>query len=53
MLASVRLGALVLGKPSLVPQRIRDEFERNTDAYATSNGMELPVSVKLGVAQKA
>jgi SAM-dependent methyltransferase len=50
--ASVRLGALVLGQPSLVQQRIRDEFERNTDAYVTSSGLELPVSVKLGVAQK-
>ena len=52
VLASVRLGALVLKQPPMTQQLIRQEFERNVEPYKTDHGLELPVSVKLGVAIK-
>lgn len=50
--ASVRLGALVLRQPPWIQQRIRHEFERNVQAHADGGAIDLPVSVKLGSAQK-
>ena len=53
VLGSVRLGALVLCQPETTQQLVRQEFEQNLEPYETSDGLVLPVSVKLGVAVKA
>jgi SAM-dependent methyltransferase len=53
VVASVRLGAPVLGQPLLVQHRIRQEFERNLEPYAHAKGLELPVSIRLAVGVKA
>jgi SAM-dependent methyltransferase len=52
VLASVRLGALVLRQPPLTQQLIRQQFERNLQPYWSDNGVRLPVSVKIGVGCK-
>jgi SAM-dependent methyltransferase len=52
VLASVRLGAVVLSQPPLTQQLIRQQFERNLQPYWSDDGLNLPVSVKLGVGVK-
>jgi hypothetical protein len=53
VLASVRLGALVLKQPPLTQQLIKQQFERNLQPYRSDTGFTLAVSVKLGVGIKA
>jgi len=52
VLASVRLGAVVLSQPHLTQQLIKRQFERNLQPYRNDTGFTLPVSVKLGVGIK-
>ena len=52
MLASVRLGAVVLSQPPLTQKLIKQQFEGNLQPYRSDTGFTLPVSVKLGVGIK-
>ena len=45
--ATVRTGSLVSGQPSQTQARIRVAFERHCAAYATGDGLDVPVSVKI------
>lgn len=47
MSATVRSRAAVLGQPDGVQTRIRTAFDRLTAEYATADGLDLPVSVKV------
>lgn len=44
---TVRTRALILSQPDDVQARIRDGFDRRTAEYATPDGLDLPVSVKI------
>jgi ubiquinone/menaquinone biosynthesis C-methylase UbiE len=49
---TVRVSALVLGQADDTQQRIREAFDRRMDEYLTTDGFELPVSVKLASGRK-
>jgi SAM-dependent methyltransferase len=49
---TVRVSALVLGQADDTQQRIREAFDRRMDEYRTTDGFELPVSVKLASGRK-
>ena len=48
--ATVRTRSLVLGQPAAVQSQIRGAFDRIVGAYATDDGLDLPVSVKIASA---
>jgi len=50
---TVRTRALVLAQPEDVQARIRAAFDRLVRPYATKDGLEIPVSVKLASGRKA
>jgi SAM-dependent methyltransferase len=49
---TVRMSALVLGQPEDMQRRIRQAFEQRLEEFRTSDGFELPVSVKLAAGRK-
>jgi ubiquinone/menaquinone biosynthesis C-methylase UbiE len=49
---TVRVSALVLGQADDTQQRIREAFDRRMGEYRTTDGFELPVSVKLASGRK-
>jgi hypothetical protein len=49
---TVRMSALVLGQPEDMQRRIREAFEQRLEEFRTSDGFELPVSVKLAAGRK-
>jgi SAM-dependent methyltransferase len=51
--ATVRSRAMVLGQPADVQVRIRTAFERLTGEYATADGLDIPVSVKIASGVRA
>jgi SAM-dependent methyltransferase len=44
---TVRAAALVQGQPDVVKRQIRSAFDRLVGAYATDDGLELPIVVKI------
>jgi hypothetical protein len=50
--AGVRNAALLSGQPPDVLRRIRREFDRLVEPYATEAGLEVPVAVRLGAATR-
>jgi hypothetical protein len=49
---TVRTSALILRQPEETQQRIRAAFDRLVEPYEGGDGLELPVSVKLGAGRK-
>ena len=45
--ATVRTAAVIIRQPVAVRQRIREAYDRLVEPYATSDGITIPVSVKL------
>jgi SAM-dependent methyltransferase len=52
MAGTVRMSALALAQPETVQREIRAAFDRRLLPYATDDGLEIPVSVKVAVGRK-
>jgi SAM-dependent methyltransferase len=50
--ATVRMSALVMAQPEDTRRRIREAFDRRLADYRTTDGFDLPVSVKLASGRK-
>jgi SAM-dependent methyltransferase len=51
--STVRSRALVVGQPAAIQERIRAAFDRLAGAYATPDGLDIPVSVKIASGVRA